>query len=108
MGLVVPGGHRWHRNPPSRSEKVTQNTGETPPTYSPNHSLLLTDSSGRIVLGLLVSHQSSECSTIILFKCGTEAGTEMPLKCQTTTDLSCSVIDDIVARAEFNEKHVAL
>lgn len=31
MGLVVPGGHRWHRNPPSRSEKVTQNTGETPP-----------------------------------------------------------------------------
>lgn len=79
-----------------------------PPTYSPDHSLLLTDSSGRIVLWLLVPHQSSECSTIILFKCGTEAGTEMPLKCQTTTDLSCSVIDDIMARAEFNEKHVAL
>ncbi len=30
MGLVVPGGHRWHRNPQSRSEKVTQNTESHP------------------------------------------------------------------------------
>lgn len=70
------------------------------PSSSPAPSLLLTDSSGRIVLELLVPHQSSECFTIVLFKCGTE----MPLKCQTTTGLTHGVVADISARAEFNEK----
>lgn len=36
-GLAMPGGHRWDRNPSSHSEKVTQNTGGTPP-----HTHLLT------------------------------------------------------------------
>lgn len=39
----------------------------TIPTYSPTHTLLLTDSSGLFLRGLLVPHQSSESSTIIFF-----------------------------------------
>lgn len=78
------------------------------PTYSPTHSLLLTDSSGWFLLGLLVPHQSSECSTIIFFKCVTESRTEMPLKCQTAADLTRGVIDEILTKAEFNKKLVAL
>lgn len=77
-------------------------------TYSPTHSVLLTDSSGWILLWLLVPHQSSECPTIILFKCVTESRTETPLKCQKAAGPTRAVIDEIVAMAEFNKKLVAL
>lgn len=65
MGLVVPGGPRWHRNPQSGSEKVTQHTRDASPR---RHSLLpLTDSSGPSPPGVSVPHQSSESSTITFF-----------------------------------------
>lgn len=62
MGLVVPRGHRWHQNPPSYSVKVTKKV-QPPPT----DSMLITDSSGWFLPGLLVPHQYSESSTIIFF-----------------------------------------
>ena len=46
------------------------------PTCSPTHSLLLTDSRGWFLLKLLAPHQSSERSTIILFKSITQSRTE--------------------------------